>query len=355
VPGYEILGELGRGAVGVVYKARQVCLNRVVALKMVLDGGPTGNRGLARFQREAEAIAKLHHPNIVQIYEVGEASGRAYFSLEYCPGGSLADRLGGARPPAAEAAGLVEQLARAVHAAHAAGVVHRDLKPGNILLGADGTPKISDFGLAKRMDGHELRLTQSGTVIGTPNYMAPEQAAGRSKTVGPAADVWALGAILYELLTGRPPFRGASVWETVAKVVRDEPEPPGQLRPDTPSDLEAVCLKCLRKDPAGRYATALELAEELGRCRAGLPANVTPRADRLTAIKAQLEGLLRSGEGGEGGRGRGPLTEGSLDMVLTILLGLVDEVRELRARLTKHPSPETIDHSPERDDKLETP
>src|SRR5262245_30991858 len=207
VPGYEVLGELGRGGMGVVYKARQAGLNRVVALKMVLAGGHAGPAELARFRVEAEAVARLQHPNIVGVFEVGEAGGRPFLSLEFCPEGSLEQRLGGTPLPPEEAARLVETLAGAMHAAHRTGVVHRDLKPANVLLGADGTPKVSDFGLAKRL-GEAAGQTATGAVLGTPSYMAPEQAEGR-KDVGPAADVYALGAILYECLTGRPPFKAA--------------------------------------------------------------------------------------------------------------------------------------------------
>jgi serine/threonine protein kinase len=262
VPGYEILGELGRGGMGVVYKARQVALNRLVALKMVLAGGHAGAVARARFRREAEAAARLQHPNIVPIYEIGEAAGRPFFSLEYVEGGSLDQKSGGAPLPARSAAELVEGLARAIHHAHQAGIVHRDLKPANVLLSADGTPKVSDFGLAKLLE--EQGPTLSGDILGTPSYMAPEQAAGK-KDIGPASDVYALGAILYELLTGRPPFRGEDHLETLAQVCSQEPVPPRDLQPKVPRDLETICCKCLQKRVAARYATALELAEDLQR------------------------------------------------------------------------------------------
>jgi serine/threonine-protein kinase len=260
IPGYEILGEVGRGGVGVVYRARQLCLNRVVAIKMIVNPDPNEHR-LARFHTEAEAMARLRHPNIVEVYEAGEVNGRAFITLEYCAGGSLADRLSDRRSPR-EAAALAEALARAMQAAHDAGVIHRDLKPGNILLTTDGIPKISDFGLAKQL-GMSAHLTQSGAIIGTPNYMAPEQAAGHSKKVGPSADIYSLGAILYHLLTGQPPFQADTVWGTVAQVNRGALTPPRQLHAEIPDALEAICLKCLRKDPAERYSTAQAMADDL--------------------------------------------------------------------------------------------
>jgi serine/threonine protein kinase len=270
VPGYEILAELGRGGMGVVYQARQTALDRTVALKMILAGAHAGTEERRRFQDEAEAAARLQHPNIVQVYEVGDAGGLPYCSLEFCPGGSLADRLRGEPLVPKEAARLTETLARAVQAAHAAGIVHRDLKPANVLLAADGTPKVSDFGLAKRLDGPPGQ-TASGAVIGTPSSMAPEQAGGKSKEVGPATDVYALGAILYELLTGRPPFRTANPLDTLLLVVSEEPVPPSHLQPGVPWDLEAVVLKCLEKEPRRRYSSAQELAEELRRIGVGEP------------------------------------------------------------------------------------
>jgi tetratricopeptide (TPR) repeat protein len=270
VPGYEVLAELGRGGMGVVYKARHLALNRVVALKMVLAGGHAGPQELARFRTEAEAVARLQHPHIVQIYEVGEQNGLPYFSLEFCPGGSLAGQLGGKPLPPARAAALVETLARAMHAAHQAGVVHRDLKPANVLLAADGTPKVTDFGLAKKLD-ESAGPTVSGAIMGTPSYMAPEQAGGRRQQIGPATDVYALGAILYELLTGRSPFRAETATETLLQVLQCEPEPPRRVRPGAPRDLETIALKCLRKEPRSRYASAGELADDLRRFQQGEP------------------------------------------------------------------------------------
>lgn len=274
VPGHAILGELGRGGMGVVYKARQAQLNRLVAVKMILAGGHAGLAELERFRAEAATLARLQHPNIVQIHEVGEHEGRPYFALEYCPGGSLKDKLHGTPLPSREAAALVVGLARAVHAAHQKGIVHRDLKPANVLLAEDGTLKITDFGLAKRLD--EAGQTHSGAVLGTPSYMAPEQASGLGKQVGRPADVYALGAILYEGLTGRPPFQAPTAMETIFQVVHQEPLAPTRLQPQLPRDLEAVCLKCLHKEPERRYATALDLADDLQRVIEGRPTVARP-------------------------------------------------------------------------------
>jgi WD40 repeat protein len=260
-PGYELLGELGRGGMGVVYQARQQGLNRVVALKMILSADHAGADEVARFRTEAEAIARLQHSNIVQIFEIGEHDGKPFFSLEFCGGGSLASKLGAAPPTPREAAELVEKLALAMEAAHDADVIHRDLKPANVLLSADGTPKITDFGLAKKLDLADGR-TRTGAVMGTPSYMAPEQAEGR-KDIGPAADIYGLGAILYELLTGEPPFRASTVLDTLLKVIGTEPVAPRLLAPKVPRDLKTICLKCLRKDPAHRYASAADLAADL--------------------------------------------------------------------------------------------
>jgi hypothetical protein len=274
IPGYEIVGELGRGGMGVVYQATQTALRRTVALKMLLSGGHASPEELFRFRAEATAIAGLQHPNIVQVHEVGEHNGLPFISLEFCAGGSLAGRLRNGHMSDVQAAELVETLARAVTVAHRAGIVHRDLKPANVLFTADGTPKVADFGLAKYMG--EAGLTASGAVMGTPSYMAPEQALGEVRSIGPAADVYALGAILYECLAGLPPFTGKSAYSTIAKVVSAEPASPSGIRGPIPWDLETVCLKCLRKDPAQRYASAMELADDLSRFRRGEPVRVRP-------------------------------------------------------------------------------
>jgi WD40 repeat protein len=296
VAGYEILGELGRGAMGVVYRARQQGLGRLVALKMILAGDCAGADEVARFRREAEAVARLQHPQVVQIHEIGDHGGRPFFSLEFVAGGTLAQKIAATPQPARWSAQLVATLARAMHAAHLQGIVHRDLKPANVLLTQEGTPKISDFGLAKHLEGTEGQ-TGSGDILGTPRYMAPEQAAGKAKAVGPAADVYALGAILYELLTGRPPFLGETSWDTVVQVLSADPVAPTRLQPKVPRDLETICLKCLRKEPARRYPTAEALAEGLGRFLAQEPIQARPvgrweRAVKWTRRRPAVAGLL---------------------------------------------------------------
>jgi serine/threonine-protein kinase len=275
IPGYVIEGVLGRGGMGIVYRARHLRLNRLVALKMSLAGSTRERRESERFKREAEAVAGLRHPNIAQLYDAGEVDGHPYFTMEIVEGGSLAKKIAGTPQPARAAAQLVATLSGAVQAAHACAIVHRDLKPGNVLLAADGTPKISDFGLARRLDDG-AGLTQSGVAVGTPSYMAPEQAEGRPDATGPAVDIYALGAILYELLTGRPPFQGENAAATMYLVTTRDPVPPSRLNPNAPRDLETICLKCLHKLPARRYSTAQELADDLGRFLEGKPVRARP-------------------------------------------------------------------------------
>jgi serine/threonine protein kinase len=275
VAGYEILSVLGQGGMGVVYKALQVSLNRPVALKKIRDEAFAGPQALARFQVEAEAVARLNHPHIVQVHDCGAHQGLPYFSMEFMEGGCLSQRLAAGPLPVLQAAQLMETLARAIHYAHGQSILHRDLKPANVLLTAAGIPKIADFGLAKRLD-QPGGLTVTNLVMGTASYMAPEQAEARTQDIGPATDVYALGAILYEALTGRPPFRGETRELTIYQVVADEPVPPSRLRPDVPSDLEAICLTCLEKEPGQRYASALALAEDLHRFREGEPISARP-------------------------------------------------------------------------------
>jgi serine/threonine-protein kinase len=275
LPGYDVLGVLGQGGMGVVYQARQRSLGRPVAIKMVAPEMKLRPEVLARFRREAETIARLQHPNIVQVYDISEHDGRPFVALEFVGGGNLLDKLAGQAQPPQEAAQMVETLARALHHAHERGVIHRDLKPGNVLLTEDGTLKVSDFGLAKILQSAG-RLTRSGTVLGTPGYMAPEQATGRGHEVGPAADVYGLGAILYQALTARVPFYADSEMETLRQVVEEMPALPSLLVPGVPADLEAICLRCLEKDPAQRYPSALALAEDLARFRHGEPVEAKP-------------------------------------------------------------------------------
>jgi anti-sigma factor RsiW len=272
-PGFTLLAELGRGAGGVVYQARQHHPDRLVALKCLRDGPDPGVEHRARFLAEADAIARLRHPHIVQVHAVGEHQGQPFLCLEYLDGGTLAKKINGQPQPPREAARLLAALAGAVQHAHEQGVIHRDLKPSNVLLTSDGTPKVSDFGLARF---GRPELTATGAIMGTPSYMAPEQARGDNAAVGPAADVWALGAILYELLTGRPPFRGLGALETLEQVAQREPVPPARLQPGVPRDLEVICLKCLEKSPPRRYASAGELAEDLERFLGGRPIRARP-------------------------------------------------------------------------------
>jgi len=282
VPGYDSIEPLGRGGMGVVYKARQIRLDRPVALKMLRYGDAQAEE-LSRFRTEAESAARLQHANIVQVYEVGEVNGRPYLAMEFVPGQGLDKFLANGLPTAELAARVIARLARAIHYAHRAGVIHRDLKPANILLadssddsstGLPWSPKIADFGLAKRIDD-DSKQTQTGAILGTPSYMAPEQAAGR-KDIGPGADIYALGVILYEMLTGQPPFRAASSWDTICQVINEDPTPPSRWHSNVPRDIETICLKCLEKEPAQRYASAGALAEDLERFIAGRPVAARP-------------------------------------------------------------------------------
>jgi tetratricopeptide (TPR) repeat protein/predicted Ser/Thr protein kinase len=306
IPGYDVEAELGSGGMGVVYKARHRALGRTVAIKMLLAGAFAGPKELARFRREAEALAGLRHANIVQVYDAGQVDGRPYFTMELVEGGSLAHQISACPQSPKRAAELIAILARAVAFAHSAGIVHRDLKPANVLVAADESPKITDFGLALPVsDG--TRFTISGTRVGTPSYMAPEQALGKTNALGPAVDIYALGAVLYELLTGRPPFVGESAPETERRVIAEEPIPPSRLIRTIPRDLETICLKCLQKLPQHRYATALELAEDLRRFQRGEPITARPvsRAERIvrwarrkpTAAALIVTALTSSGAG----------------------------------------------------------
>ncbi len=299
IAGYDVVGVLGRGAMGVVYKARQRGLKRLVALKMILAGDHASERDLARFKIEAEAVAQFQHPNIVQIYEIGEHDGKPFFSLEFVEGDSLAKKVSGSPLPAREAAEIIRAMALAMQYAHEKGIIHRDLKPANVLLTKVGQPKITDFGLAKRLD-EDSGQTRHGSVLGTPSYMPPEQAEGRLADVGPLSDVYSLGAILYELLTGRAPFRAATLLETLSQVRRQEPVSPIQLQPGTPRDLETISLKCLQKDPAKRYANAGELAADLQRYLNNEPIKARPvplyehalRWCRRNPVVASLSGAV---------------------------------------------------------------
>lgn len=285
---YELIGEIARGGMGVVYKARQVSLDRMVAVKMVLAGQLAGGDEILRFRAEAEAAASLDHPSIVPIYEVGECEGQQFYSMGYVPGESLAARLVRGPLPQREAAELVRQTALAVEFAHERGILHRDLKPGNILLNAAGQPRLTDFGLSKRLD-RDQHLTATGQALGTPSFMPPEQAEGKSGQLGPAADVYSLGAVLYALLTGRPPFLCNNPLDTILQVLEEEPARPRQLNPAIDQDLEAICLKCLQKNPTARYGSARELAQDLARYLGGEPVE----ALRSTALTRAWRLLFR--------------------------------------------------------------
>jgi len=272
---HEITREIARGGMGVVFQARQISLNRLVALKMILAGQLADDTDVKRFYTEAEAAANLDHPGIVPIFEVGQHEGQHYFSMGFVEGQSLSQRLADGPLPPRQAAELIGRVSEAIEYAHQRGVIHRDLKPANILLDQNGNPRVTDFGLAKKVKG-DSGLTGSGQIMGTPSYMPPEQAGGPRGEVGPPADVYALGATLYALLTGRPPFQAASVMDTVIQVISDEPVPPRRLNPAVDRDLETICLKCLEKVPARRYATAAALGEDLRRFLAGEPVLARP-------------------------------------------------------------------------------
>jgi tetratricopeptide (TPR) repeat protein len=275
IPGYEVQDVLGFGGMGVVYQAQHLALNRPVALKMVLAGAYATAPDRQRLLREAQAVATLHHPNIVTVFDVGECDGKPFFTMELVEGRNLAQRLAGTPQSARDAATLVATLADAVYSAHQAGLIHRDLKPANVLVTLDGTPKITDFGLARHVEG-EGALTFTGALVGTPSYMAPEQARGHADALGPGVDIYSLGALLYEMLTGRPPFRAESALETQRQVIEEEPVSPSRLSSKIPRDLETICLKCLNKEPHRRYATAAALAEDLSRFLRGEPIHARP-------------------------------------------------------------------------------
>jgi serine/threonine protein kinase len=287
IPGFDILGVLGRGGMGVVYKAREIALDRVVALKMIHSPAADAEER-ARFQVEARAAAKLHHQGIVQVHAVSEHDSRPFLVLEYVEGGTLASKLKGKPVAPRQAAGIVEKLARAVQTAHEAGVVHRDLKPANVLVTARWEPKIADFGLAKCLDS--VHLTQTGAVLGTPAYMAPEQAAGRVQDVGPASDVYSLGAILYELLTGKTPFQGTDKIAVLRQVQHERPTPVSSFA-SVSKDLETICLKCLEKRPDDRYNSAFALADDLARFGRGEP--IHARRPRRRHRAARGAGAVR--------------------------------------------------------------
>jgi tRNA A-37 threonylcarbamoyl transferase component Bud32 len=265
---YELLDEIAHGGMGVVFKARQVSLNRIVAVKMILRGSLASNEDIERFTLEAKAVAKLTHPQIVVIHDVGRHEDQHYYSMEFVEGQSLAALVRGGPLPARKAAEYVEQIARAIHFAHQNGVVHRDVKPSNVLIDESGRARVMDFGLAKHVDrGDDLTLT--GQIVGTPAYMAPEQITNRRGEIGPACDIYAMGALLYELLTGRPPFVARDHFSTLLQVLECDPVSPRQANATVPRDLEKICLKCLEKEPQHRYESAAELADDLTRFLAG--------------------------------------------------------------------------------------
>jgi hypothetical protein len=281
---YELIEELAHGGMGVVYRARDLSLNRVVALKLMLEGQFAGERELTRFRGEAEAAARLDHPNIVPIYDSGEKDGRLFYTMKFMEGGALSQRLSAGNPPpvARWSAQIVVKIARAVHHAHQRGILHRDLKPGNVLLDAEGEPHLGDFGLAKWLEGADSQ-TLSGAALGSPGYMSPEQAAGRPERLTPATDTYSLGALLYHLLTGHAPFEAATALATMDRLLHQEPVPPRAIRPSVDPDLEIICLKCLEKEPTRRYESAAALADDLERWLRNEPihAGATGKIGRL--------------------------------------------------------------------------
>ncbi|QDS97154.1 serine/threonine-protein kinase [Adhaeretor mobilis] len=284
---FELLEEIGRGGMGIVYRAHQVSLDREVAVKVMLGGSAASNEDQARFRAEAEAAAHLDHPQIVPIYETGIETGWRYFGMKLIEGDTLANRISSGPLPQREAANLIRQVATATHYAHSRGVVHRDLKPANILLDREEQPSITDFGLAKQ-ETADSTLTTTGAILGTPSYMAPEQAGGGRGNIGPACDIFSLGAILYASLTGRPPFQGSTPVDTVLMVLEQDPLPPRLLNKTVDRDLEMIVLRCLQKPPELRYATAEELAADLSAYLAGEP--ITARSGRITHVVARLFG-----------------------------------------------------------------
>lgn len=338
IAGFEIIEELGRGGMGVVYKALELSSRRLVAIKLIRDGALADSQQRARFRIEAEAASRMRHPNIVAIHAVGDQDGQPFYAMDFIAGGSLEKSMAGKSLPAIEAARIVHTLALAVDHAHSNQIVHRDLKPSNILLrrGSDSdasfVPLIVDFGLAKRLDSESTAWTQAGAVVGTAKYMAPEQAAGKASVVGPAADVYSLGAILYELLTGRPPFQADAWQELLEQVLHSEPAPPTRLVADLPRDLETVCLKCLEKAPSGRYASAADLAGDLGRFVSGEPVIALPvdRGERIRRLAAH-DGYELVEEIGHGPRSivyralHGPLRQTVAVKVFTSPLVVRDE------------------------------
>ncbi len=294
---YEILEMVGRGGMGVVYKARQHHHERIVALKTLIGGAQADADFKRRFWREARLASKLNHPNIVRVLDVGEHEGQPYFCMEFVPGTNLAQKTVNQplRPEAA--ARYVEAVARAVHYAHEQGVLHRDLKPSNILVDADDCPKVTDFGLARQMDSESIGLTLSGMMLGTPGYLPPEQLSAGSGEFGPTSDVYGLGAILYHLLTGRPPYLSSTVADTLKQLQETEPVPPRNLNLAVPRDLQTICLRCLRKKQRQRYQTALALAEDLDRYLQNQPI--------LSEFDSELEAETQAAEAPVMASGRG--------------------------------------------------